>query len=62
MLDHSGLGIAVFNGEQGGTKNALDYTEKPTFPALQSTAHSHKFAGPWKRGPLLFPKKEETAQ
>ncbi len=28
MVDHSGLVIAVFNGERGGTKNTLDYAKK----------------------------------
>lgn len=28
MVRHSGLVIAVFNGERGGTKNTLDYAEK----------------------------------
>lgn len=28
MVDHSGLVIAVFNGERGGTKNTLDYARR----------------------------------
>ena len=28
MVDHSGLVIAVFSGERGGTKNTLDYARR----------------------------------
>jgi len=34
MVDHSGLVIAVFNGERGGTKNTLDYAKKIGVPCV----------------------------
>ncbi len=32
MVDHSGLVIAVFNGEAGGTRNTLEYAAKKNVP------------------------------
>jgi len=32
MVNHSGLVIAVFNGEAGGTKNTLEYAEAMNVP------------------------------
>lgn len=34
MVRHSGLVIAVFNGEAGGTKNTLDFAEKSGVPCV----------------------------
>lgn len=34
MVRHSGLVIAVFNGEPGGTKNTLDFAEKSGVPCV----------------------------
>ena len=34
MCRHSGLVIAVFNGERGGTKNTLDYANKIGVPCV----------------------------
>lgn len=34
MCRHSGLVIAVFNGERGGTKNTLDYAQKIGVPCI----------------------------
>ena len=34
MCRHSGLVIAVFNGERGGTKNTLDYARKIDVPCI----------------------------
>ena len=34
MCRHSGLVIAVFNGERGGTKNTLDYAQKIGGPSI----------------------------
>lgn len=34
MCRHSGLVIAVFNGERGGTKNTLDYAQKIGVPTI----------------------------
>lgn len=34
MCRHSGLVIAVFNGERGGTKNTLDYAQKIGIPYI----------------------------
>lgn len=34
MVDHSGLVIAVYNGESGGTKNTLDYAKKIGVPCV----------------------------
>ena len=34
MCRHSGLVIAVFNGERGGTKNTLDYARKIGVPSI----------------------------
>jgi len=34
MVDHSGLVIAVFNGESGGTKNTLDYAKRNDVPCI----------------------------
>ena len=34
MCRHSGLVIAVFNGERGGTKNTLDYARKIDVPSI----------------------------
>lgn len=34
MVRHSGLVIAVFNGERGGTKNTLDYARKIDVPSI----------------------------
>jgi hypothetical protein len=32
MVDHSGLVIAVYNGEAGGTRNTLKYAGKKDVP------------------------------
>ena len=32
MVDHSGLVIAVFNGEAGGTRNTLEYAARKNVP------------------------------
>lgn len=34
MVNHSGLVIAVFGGEKGGTKNTLDFAEKKRVPCV----------------------------
>lgn len=34
MVRHSGLVIAVFNGEPGGTKNTLDFAQKTGVPCV----------------------------
>lgn len=34
MVRHSGLVIAVFNGERGGTKNTLDFAQKSGVPCV----------------------------
>lgn len=34
MVNHSGLVIAVFSGERGGTKNTLDFAEKKQVPCV----------------------------
>lgn len=34
MVTHSGLVIAVFGGEKGGTKNTLDFAEKKQVPCV----------------------------
>lgn len=34
MVRHSGLVIAVFNGERGGTKNTLDFAKKNGVPCI----------------------------
>ena len=34
MCRHSGVVIAVFNGERGGTKNTLDYAQKIDVPCI----------------------------
>ena len=35
MVDHSARGIAVFNGENGGTKNTIDYAIKVGVPVVR---------------------------
>lgn len=35
MIDHSARVIAVFNGENGGTKNTMDYATKVGVPVVR---------------------------
>ena len=32
MVDHSSLVIAVFNGQEGGTKNTIEYANRRRVP------------------------------
>lgn len=48
MVDHSGLVIAVFNGEPGGTKNTLDYARNIGVPCAIIKGKDLMFSEEWK--------------